>query len=276
MLWGETEYYKDFLLKKYEPVVMTKTLCFEFNEDAATRVKNTKFGIYEKDEQGMFHPVKGDIVVYKNGSVCAGSEFTISPKDKEVQLGIEFTPEAREGVHKWFLKVLDNGGLDRINEFSMEEEMLPLLLEWKAEKVEKMNPLRFGIDIFLLIVLVVLLIWLLFVKPQLYPTFKVKRLYILCDGKQIPVSLSGAREVVCSNRTCSQGIINRWMTGKVVYIKDHFWQPGDVVILPKDRHSIKVRLTAKYHMMPNIVTNRQPVEIRHTALKTNVVIFKIQ
>ena len=46
MLWGKTDYYADFLFKDYEPVKMTKTICFETNEDANGRVGNVKFGLY--------------------------------------------------------------------------------------------------------------------------------------------------------------------------------------------------------------------------------------
>lgn len=276
MLWGKTDFYKDFLFYDYKPVKMTKTICFEANDDANGFVKDVKFGIFKKDENGSYIPVKEEIVLYKNGEPCLNNELLVSIQDKEVELGIEFTPEAEEGIHKWFLKVLDNGGFDRINEYATEEDSAPLLLEWKAEKNDIINPLKLGLNTFLLVLGVVLFVWLMILKPQAYPTFKLKKLYILYEGRQVPVKLSGVHKVVCTNRTMSQGFFSRLFTGRIVYIKDAFWLPGDVVIMSKDRNSVKVKFTMQYTMIPNIVTNKQTGEIRHKEKKENVVTFRVQ
>lgn len=276
MLWGKTDYYKDFLFYDYEPVRMTKTICFETNEDANGRVKNVKFGLYKKVENDAYVQVKGEVRLYKDGVLCENNIFFITPQEKEVQLGIEFTPEAEEGVHKWFLKVLDNGGFDRINDSVTEEDSMPLLLEWKAEKNDIINPLKLGLNTFLSIIGLILLVWLLILKPQAYPSIKLKKLYILYEGRQVPIKLSGVHKVICTNRTMSQGFFSRLFTGKIVYVKDIFWSPGDVVIMSKDRSSVKTKFSTQYIMMPNIVSNKQPVEIRHKENKENVVTFRVQ
>ena len=276
MLWGKTDYYKDFLFYDYEPVRMTKTICFETNEDANGRVKNVKFGLYKKAENDAYEQVKGEVRLYKDGVLCENNIFFITPQEKEVQLGIEFTPEAEEGVHKWFLKVLDNGGFDRINDSVTEEDSMPLLLEWKAEKNDIINPLKLGLNTFLSIIGLILLVWLLILKPQAYPSIKLKKLYILYEGRQVPIKLSGVHKVICTNRTMSQGFFSRLFTGKIVYVKDIFWSPGDVVIMSKDRSSVKTKFSTQYIMMPNIVSNKQPVEIRHKENKENVVTFRVQ
>lgn len=278
MLWGETEYYEDFLLCDYEPVIMTKTICFEQNEDAEGRVHDTKFGLFKKEENGSFSPVKDDVVLYKDGEECKDNVLVVKPEDKEVKLGIEFTPDAAEGVHKWFLKVLDNGGYDRINEFSTEEESLPLLFEWKAEKNVITNPLKLGMNIFLLVILTLLFIWLVILRPQAYPSIKARKLYIQYEkeGKMVPIKLTGVYKVICTNRPRSQGFFERWFKGKIVYEKNTYWNLGDIEIVAKDKNSVKVKLVSKYTMLPNVVTNRQPVEIKYVDDKTNIVTFKVQ
>ena len=85
MLWGETDYYTDFLFKDYEPVKMTKTICFETNEDANGRVGNVKFGLYKKTEEESYIPVKDEIRLYKNNVLCEDNVLLITPQDKEVQ-----------------------------------------------------------------------------------------------------------------------------------------------------------------------------------------------
>ena len=135
MLWGKTDYYTDFMFYEYEPVRMTKTICFDANEDSKGHVGNVKLSIFKMNNDSSFIPVKEEIVLYKNGELCPENILLVSPQDKEIELGIEFTPKAKEGTHKWFLKVLDNGGFDRINEYSTEDDALPLLLEWKISPV---------------------------------------------------------------------------------------------------------------------------------------------
>ncbi len=276
MLWGKTDFYDDFLFMKYHPVVMSKTLCFEFNEDALTRVKEVRFGLYQKDSQGTFIPVQNEVVLFLDGVACARNEFAVTPQKKEVELGIEFTAKGREGVHKLFLKVVDNGGIDRVNEFSTENEGLPLLLEWNAEKNVIVNPLKLGTIIFMLVLIGAFLFWIVLVRPQCYPFFKVKKLFVLCDGKQMTYSLSGAYQVICTSRKRKQGVLDRIIKGKVIYIVNPFWLPGDIIISPKDKNSIKVRVTPQYRMMPNVVSSKQPGEIKHNALEdSNIVIFRV-
>ena len=276
MLWGKTDYYTDFLFVNYEPVKMTKTICFEANDDAIGNVGNVKMGLFKQKEDGAYAPIKDEIIIYKNDEVCINNEIIITPQDKEIQLGIEFTPKADEGIHKWFLKVLDNGGFDRINEYAVEDDALPLLLEWKAEKNVIINPLKLGLNTFLAIIAIALIIWMFILKPQAYPTFKLKKLYILYDGRQVPVRLSRVHKIVCTSHSKSQGIFSKWFMGDVIYVKDNYWIPGDVVIMPKDKKSVKVRFSTQYTMIPNIVTNKQPVEMQHREKKENRVTFRVQ
>ena len=268
MLWGTTDYYTDFIFKDYEPVRMTKTLCFETNEDANGRVGNVKLGLYKKKEDDSFIPVKDDIRLYKNDIVCENNVILITPHDKEVQLGIEFTPEAKEGVHKWFLKVLDNGGFDRINEYVIEEESLPLLLEWKAEKSNIMNPLKLGILIGILILVSVTLIWFLIIKPILYPTFKIGNIQFT-DGTYFSTKrIYGARKLVVTHTSKRQSEINKLFTGKIVYEKNELWL-DDWEIHPKGKGGRFVS-NRKYSMNPFTTSLNKQTEYEIEHFSSNV------
>lgn len=248
MLWGKTDYYTDFLFNDYEPVKMVKTICFDMNEDANGRVGNVRFGLYKKMEDDSYVLVKDEIRLYKNGELCKENTILITPQDKEVQLGIEFTPKAKEGVHKWYLKVLDNGGFDRINEYTMDEESSPLLLEWKAEKNDIVNPLKLGLNISLLILLGLLLVWFLIMKPILYPTFKIGNIKFTNGVYFSTKRIYGARKLVVTNSSKTQGAINKLFTGKIVYEKNEFW-PDEWEVYPKGKGG---RLVAnrKYTITP--------------------------
>ena len=95
ILWGKTDYYTDFLFFKYEPVRMTKTICFDANRDSEGRVRNVKFGLYKMSNDSTYVPVKDDILLYKNENLCSDNILEVTPQDKEIRLGIEFTPTAK-------------------------------------------------------------------------------------------------------------------------------------------------------------------------------------
>ncbi|MFI3302574.1 MAG: hypothetical protein SNH35_03060 [Rikenellaceae bacterium] len=278
MLWGETTYYEDFLFKKYKPVRMSRTISYEFNDDAKRLAKDVKLGIYAKTEDGKFIPVKEDIRLYKNGEECSGNAFVLSPKhdDDELELGIEFTPTARKGMHKWYLKIVDNGSLDRINEYSTSEDMLPLLLEWRAEKDVATNPLLLGCIIVLVALVALILIWLLIIKPQMYDSFKVRTLYVTCEGAMIPARLIGAKRVICTSKRCSQSFINQFFEGKSVYVISQYFALGDVLVTPKGRDGARVKGTKDYAIFPNVVTTREPITMKYTSDSSKTAEFKIQ
>ena len=66
MLWGKTDYYTDFMFYEYEPVRMTRTICFDANEDSEGRVGNVKFSLYKMSNDSTYVPVKDDILLYKD------------------------------------------------------------------------------------------------------------------------------------------------------------------------------------------------------------------
>lgn len=263
MLWGKTDYYTDFLFCKYEPVKMTKTICFEANEDANGRVGNVKLGLYKKNEDNAYAPVKDEVLLYKNDILCEDNVLVITPRDKDVKLGIEFTPNAEQGVHKWFLKVLDNGGFDRINEYSVEEDSLPLLLEWKAEKNTIFNPLELGLWIAIITISAGVLIWLLIIKPILYPTFKLGNIQFVSGTYFSTKRIYGARKLVITNSSQKQSGISKLFTGKIVYEKNELW-PDEWEILPKGKGGRAVT-HRKYAITPFSTTlNKQAeYEVEH-------------
>lgn len=268
MLWGKTDYYTDFLFKDYEPVKMTKTICFETNEDADGRVGNVKFGLYKKTEEESYIPVKDEIRLYKNDVLCENNVLLITPQDKEVQLGIEFTPKAEEGVHKWFLKVLDNGGFDRINEYATEEDSLPLLLEWKAEKNDIINPLKLGMNISLFVLFGLILIWFLIMKPIIYPTFRIGNIQFTNGSYFSTKRIYGARKLVVTNSSKTQNAINKLLTGRIIYERNEFWI-DEWELHPKGKGG-RLNTNRKYTITPFTTSLNKQMEYDIEHLSTGV------
>lgn len=269
LLWGKTDYYENFLFYKYEAVKMTKTLCFETNEDAKGRVGNVKLGIYKMEENGSFIPVKDDIILYKNDSLCVDNTLLITPHDNEVKLGIEFTPNAEEGVHKWFLKILDNGNFDRINEFSVEEEAMPLLLEWKAEKNDIVNPLALGLIWMGIVILVVTLLWFLILKSIMFPTFKIGNIQFVSGSYFASKKIRGARKlIVTSSSKKRQSALNRLFTGKIIYERNVFWT-DEWELYPKGKGA-RLITNRKYTITPFTTSLEKQNEYQIEHLESNV------
>lgn len=271
--WGKTDYFSDFLFYKYEPVRMSKKILLDFNEDAL-ELKDIQFGLYEKNQDGEYKSVKNTVRLYKNDSLCKSNILMINGNENEFILGIEFTPEAREGIHKWFLKTLNSGGLDRINEYDFSDDPLPLLLEWRAENNKITNPLKLILNWILVIIAVLILIWIFVIRTQLYPTFKPVKLYLTYPQVQQPVNLRGNYKIICTNKRKNQSLLNRIFVGRIEYVVNDFWDK-EVEITPRDKKSIKIRpLNKEYQVSSSTLIKNQ----NSTLIKKNSdekVIFKL-
>lgn len=266
MLWGETKCYPGFLFCDYEPIRMMQTLCFETNDELKGKVWKAKFGLFKMTTEGSYIPVEKDIVLYKNGVVCPKNILEITSEDDEVELGIEFAPNAPEGVHKWFLKVLDNGGFDRINECSTAEDSLPLLLEWKAEKKDILNPLLKGIIVVLLVILSLLLLWFCILKNMFYPTFKVGNIQFVGGTYFSTKRLYKARKLVVTSSNVKQGTLNKLFTGKIVFERNDIWS-DEWELLPKGKKA-RIITKRKYMFTPFASSLEKQVEYQMENLGT--------
>ena len=266
MLWGVTECYSDFLFCDYEPVKMTRTLCFEVNDEMAGKNWKTKFGLFKKNDNGSYVPVRKEVLLYKNGNLCPNNVFEVTPEDHKIELGVEFTPTAEEGVHKWYLKVLDNGGFDRINEYSTAENTLPLLLEWKAEKKNVMNPLSKGLIIFFMILIAALVLWFIILKNIFYPTFKMGNIQILGDTYFSNKRINKARMLVATSSNKKQSALNRIFTGKIVYERNEMWN-DEWELYPKGKKA-RIVVKGKYMLSPMAMTLDKQVDYQMEHLNT--------
>lgn len=228
-LWGETDYYSNFPfgLYDYEPVRMTKTLCFEINDVMENKEWDVEFGLFKKDCNGSYIPVTDEVVIYKNGQLCPNNIFTVKSGEKEVDLGIEFSSTAAEGAHKWYLKVLNNQCFDRINEFSTDDDVSPLLLEMMAKKRNIPNPLSLGLVLSLIVIFILLLLWLCILKPIIYPTFKIGNIQLIGKEYYSNKRIHGARKlVVTSLNNKKQSLLSKFFTGKIIYECNDIWIDG--------------------------------------------------
>ena len=255
--WGKTNYYDNFLFVKYEPVRMDQTLVFDFNEDALQLFNgDVKFEVVEKNENGEF-VVAQNIKIFKNHEICLDNVLRINKRDKEVAVGIEFTDDAFDGSHTLFLREIGSSGIDRIDYQELSTGIC-------VTKNKDMNPLLLGLMWFLIIVLAACIVWIIFLKPLFYESFKVKSM-IITTNRFKSTSIKGCKQVICTNKKQRQSFVNKIFTGKVVYVQDDFFTT-DILITPRDKKTVRVKIPIGFETTSTIVSIGETMTIQNTTL----------
>ena len=262
VIWGETDFYSDFLGKKYEPVIMNRTLELQFNDDARdlmTGQEKITFQLVEKDEDGRDVSPTG-INLYKNGVLCENNRLAVSVGETEIEVGLEFTKEAAAGYHNVYLRPESLAGLDRIDDTAIANGLV-------IRKNNVHNPLAVMLLWIAIFLIAALILWLLMMKPMVYPTFSVGQLRL-----QDPVPYSALcplkhyRKVILTSRSTKQGFFNALFTGKIKYIVNPIWT-SDVVFEPKDKNSIRIRPSKEYQADALILRKNQDYILENTSTK---------
>lgn len=255
--WGKTNYYDNFLFVKYTPVQMEQTLVFDFNEDARQLFNgDINFEIVEKDANDAF-TVAQNIKLYKNNKACRENILSINKNDKEVTIGIEFTDNATVGSHTLFLREKGASGIDRIDYQELGTGIC-------VTKNKDMNPLLLGLMWFIIILLGACIVWIIFIKPLLYESFKVKQLIITSDRFK-SANIKGCKQVVCTNKTKKQSTINRLFTGKILFVLDEFFT-SDLIITPRDKKTVRVKVPSGFETTNTSVSIGDKMLIKNITL----------
>lgn len=248
--WGKTKYYRSSLLKKYEPVVMTRTLNFSLNEDAQDLSNNTfEFKVYEKLPSEKMVEAEG-IVVYKNGVVCADNILRVKGNEGDVELGIEFTDAVAEGNHLYYLKEVSLGGLDRIEYIKLGEGVI-------AKKVNIMNPANKWTMIGLIALLILYIIWIVFISRK---HLKFANVYITYPGStdEVRVSCKNCTKIILTNKPCKQNFLHTiFMVRSAIVVNECFTQ--DVTIHPARKGCIRVSTRLSVDSSPFDMPERKEI-----------------
>ena len=263
VIWGETDFYPDFLFKKYEPVIMTRTLELQFNDDARelmTGREQITFRLVEKDEDGC-EVAPADVNLYKNDVLCEDNRLVVSVAESEVEVGLVFTEDAAEGYHNVYLRAESFAGLDRIDDTVIANGLV-------IRKNDIHNPLAVLLFWTVVFVVVSVIVWLLFIKPIMYPTFKVGQLRL---QDPVPYStlcpLKHYRKVILTNRNTQQRFLNALFTGRIKYIVNAIWTT-EVMFEPKDKNSIRIRPSKEYRTDAMILRKNQDYVLENTSTQT--------
>lgn len=267
--WGHTEYYKSYWFNKYEPIIMTRTLELELNNDAARffNDKNAYIEMCVSSNPDKFVEPE-DIKVYFNHQLCEDFKFKLYPKEqlgKEDEtlnkgeyaitgdLGIEFESSMAEGEHTFYLLYLSCNGKnilklkdsdDWLNTNSKDLTYAyggSISSGIYATKEEIMNPAVKMTLIILGTLLGFYLIWLLILRPLFYHHFRQKEFIIRypSSNEDRYVNIKGFCSLILTDCDIKQGFIKKMFKTCDAVEVNKVWT-SKVVITPKGRNDLKI------------------------------------
>ena len=241
---GEAYYYPEFLWTDSNNIPIYKTLVLDWNDDSQNDPQ-TDITLKFCDNNGCDIP-KNELKIFADDTCLDNNTITIKSKIDSIKLKFEFSPEAEDGVHQGFIKVINTSNLVRVDNTYLAEEKNPDIYQWTFQFTKLMNPLAKLIMWIGIIIGSILLIWLCILKKIIYPQFPKfrKQMLIRKNGQIIQQSniiLTGARKAIVSNRTEKQSILNRIFCGKIAYIQnDLFTEP--LIFVPKRKNAMVLGL----------------------------------
>ncbi|MBR6309764.1 MAG: hypothetical protein IKR52_00995 [Paludibacteraceae bacterium] len=277
--WGEKVFYKDFLFKHYNPTdsmnMFHKTLRFEFSQNAKDSLPAEsvlKLQLVEPlfDDKGLptdLYDETKKFVLYKNGKECKNNTLQITTKDNRVNISIAFAlgskPEDFEDrEYRLKLRVLDNGGLDRIGNTSVDSVKDVLLAdEWVLRKDKIYNPLALGLFWVIVSIISFLIIWYLLVHLVIHPSVSFSRVMVMYpDGEERKIKTNGAYQLVCTNQKKTCSFFEKFFWGKIVYERNDFWTKDLIMTTGLRRNKIRLR-GASVYTVPDELLRKEPIEI---------------
>lgn len=272
--WGQTEHFDDYLWKKYVPDTLKRTLKIGFNDDAINDINAPLIlSLYKRNSDGEYKKVNSkEVKMFVDGELSEKNTISIMPKDNEEpdEIKIEVSIVLSEEIlgesdldrdYHFAFKVDENPGLDRINDCNVAGNKKPLLDD--SSKIrgipmiihvdEKVNPVKVGIDIglviFSLIVIAVLILWFSILKFVYYPKIKVS---IDINGEYYMHKSKNKyhKIVLCdSNNRKKQSGLSKLFKGEILYSVNEMWSESPITILPSGK-TVKLDISDDYTIQP--------------------------
>ena len=231
---------------------------------------NAPIGFNVQSEKGRFAPKNYNIVAsvhlklnekgsefiptnhYKvrlNGVILDSNSFTLDTEKYTDNVELLFTSKAEPSSYKLVVDFKSNN-LDEIYPGRSIEL-------GKVKYVISMNPLKKFMYIVITILLALLLIWKLFLIYLVFPRINKFNTLMIQSSDSISVRIRGARMVCLSTAKHSQSWLNKFFTGKIIYIQQPIWINGDIQLTPKTtgRQPYKLIVTnsSKYLNLPRYI-----------------------
>ena len=137
-----------------------------------------------------------------------------------------------------------------------------------------MNPLEEGTLFTLAFLIAALLVWMFVLKPIVFPTFRVGKVQL---SDPVPYNslkrVRGYRKMILTSKKQSQNFFDTAFAGKILYEVNQLWT-SDVVIEPKDRKSVRLRVPKDFMADARVLKTNQEYTIQNmtSGTKTKIII----
>ena len=242
---GDVEYYPQFLLCDSITTPLTKTFDLEFSQDAKLD-KNCYAEFQFVDNAG--NPVSTKVMqVSIDGQPLKDNKFRVTSNDTEKQLTFTFSPDAKNGKHQGYLKLVSHN-LDRLDAQQLSVGQQVDALQWTIHYKKAMNPLAKVLMWLGILILAALVLWFLLIRWMVYDYIKVGSIRIT-EPYYSQRRIKGARQIVFTNKPSKQGFLNKLFTGKIIYEINPVWSTP-VVFESASKGEVKMKNNNKYSIEP--------------------------
>ena len=247
--FGTVEYYPGFLWIDSKTTPVTKTLDFDFSQDAKDYNSYAEFQFVDNDGK----PISPQIMqVIIDGKQIENNKFRINSDVTSKELTFEFSPEADDGKHQGYLKLISHE-LDRLDSQPLTDNQQVDAFQWTLNYDKRMNPLAKVLMWIGVVILALLALWFVIFKPIFYPRFgSIQKTFNIPGMAPLIVKFKGARMVVvAASHQKKQSNWNRFWTGKILY-KTHPVFVSPITFKPSRGRRVLARVQAgNYQVMPN-------------------------
>lgn len=245
---GKATWYDSFLFWGASDLdTLSVDLKAVFNDEAKKDCSMVEFMVTDPDGGDDFQ------LLY-NQQLVAKGKVVISAKENEQSiLSIVYNPDAKVGKRYLKIKAKTKKELDKINDQPIEQYELSLRSQYEVT----WNPLKTFFMWLCIIVIVASLLWFLIIKRLKYPTIGVKTIQIN-DPYFSRVNVKGMRRVVFTNKTIKQGLLNRILTGQILYKRNDVWESPLAFEAGVKKKTLRVLRTAAYSFEPYTSTLEAP------------------
>ena len=286
--WGEVSYYDKFWWRDYVPDTIERVLNIGFNDDAIAELHgDIVFDLYYRLSTSDYVKTSlEDVELYVNGLKSPDNTIRVricdEQKQQHIKIGIVLTKkilhsEDIDRDYYFVLKVIENPGIDRINDYLLNIGEQPLFVVEKDSRTPMIirvrhvsNKLQVWVKSILsfigILLICVLILWFVIIKGISYPKIKVS---IDINGEYY---LHKPRNryrmiVLCDGNIKRQSFLNRLFTGEIYYSVNEMWSNGPVYIKPSGK-TVRIKIGENYNIKPYNLTLEKETEYKISNVDT--------
>lgn len=247
--FGTVEYYPSFLWVESKTKPVTKTLDFDFSQDA--KDDNSYAVLQFVDNEGKSISTEVMQVIIDDKEI-SNNQFRINSDVTSKELTFKFSTNAEEGKHQGYLRLI-NHSLDRLDSQPLTPNQQVDVFQWTLNYDKCLNPLAKVLMWICIMTLALLALWLVIFKPIFYPRFgSTQKTFNVPSMAPLIIKFKGARMVeVAATHKKKQSAWNRFWTGKIIY-KTHPAFVNPIVFKPSRGRRIIARVQpGTYQITPN-------------------------